>query len=679
MRLVLYLLAMVTGSAACNIPLYASETYNCLWECNPGFKMVDNSYCCPINAPAGTLSVCTQSGYEFVQCPANANIEYTGSDVGDNTCIYPWCVAGYVPSAAEQQSLVQHCSVQNGVYDATGCGNVIANFCKTPCPNGLMVEIDYNGNYILDANGNTQCVPCTTCPPGSFAGEACSGARMAICAICTTHNGVCVTGQTVAGAVLVTFQYSVDLLNGYFNNLVLVYKTDLPLATYDPINKTLTPIPQLQWPSPSNPSPVWKAGVNLQAYIDCPAKSGLMALGTPMTYTCTTLPCGTPDVSAFCSYVPCTNPLPVNAQYSQGCNWTCLSGWYGPACTLQCTGLHVAGPNCACADGWYGALCDQPCVTCLPGQYQKSCSECAPCTVCNINAGFFQSQACSATSDTVCKQCSACLGNSVLASACTATSDTICHGCTPCPPNQYVTQYCSAQGPTTCAPCSNCPPGQYAVGKCWGNSNTFCASCGKLPVFATWTVGCNWTCNAGFTPVDNQYCDRQDLVLNGGSLNQAQLGQTTANQVACQQTQIQSTMSHYFKSPTLLMSVSDSQTSLPCYPSACPCTPARRLSSVGGSGGTVSMQFWYAGSQQDTSNLSMAIPNLISVQSSVPVTSSDPGFWTQTNIILVAAGGGVLVLLTVLYLEYSHRNAVYSKLDANAAQLDVPIRLRYQY
>ena len=86
------LLVFLPLASTCLIPQHAHETYNCNWECDDGYNLVNAAYCCPLYAPVGKVSVCNAQGLWFMSCPANPTVTYSANS--DNNCITPVCAPG---------------------------------------------------------------------------------------------------------------------------------------------------------------------------------------------------------------------------------------------------------------------------------------------------------------------------------------------------------------------------------------------------------------------------------------------------------------------------------------------------------------------------------------------------------------------------------------------------------
>lgn len=120
------------------------------------------------------------------------------------------------------------------------------------------------------------------------------------------------------------------------------------------------------------------------------------------------------------------------------------------------------------------------CLTCAAGK-TLSGTTCVDCQTCA--AGKYASAACTATTQTVCSDCTACVTGATYETAtCTATADRACSACTTCAPGTYAAAACTAAANTQCAPChascgtcsgpdaddcltpAACPAGQYLEG-----------------------------------------------------------------------------------------------------------------------------------------------------------------------------------------------------------------------
>lgn len=164
------------------------------------------------------------------------------------------------------------------------------------------------------------------------------------------------------------------------------------------------------------------------------------------------------------------------------------------------------------------ATCSSSCST---NFYLDGCT-CKPCSVCETDKTY-RYEACTATTDTICRNCSTCGSGKYSWGCCWYPSDTrlpnkctdtYCVGCSACAYNQHVGVACAGTQDTlccrncvdgaeywyggfcvyekdrwnrwvkkseaTCAQCNKCPPGQYRWSGCAGNYNPYdskCTSC----------------------------------------------------------------------------------------------------------------------------------------------------------------------------------------------------------
>eukprot|EP00035_Acanthoeca_spectabilis_P010255 m.181613 g.181613 ORF g.181613 m.181613 type:complete len:4114 (+) comp14966_c0_seq9:327-12668(+) len=73
--------------------------------------------------------------------------------------------------------------------------------------------------------------------------------------------------------------------------------------------------------------------------------------------------------------------------------------------------------------------------------------------------------------------CQQCLDNEFLVAPCTATTDTLCQNCTVCDVGTYQTQACTSSSDTTCTVCESCAAGEFLDVYCNGTSPTTCRTC----------------------------------------------------------------------------------------------------------------------------------------------------------------------------------------------------------
>jgi len=138
---------------------------------------------------------------------------------------------------------------------------------------------------------------------------------------------------------------------------------------------------------------------------------------------------------------------------------------------------------------------DQVCLSCDPGFWDVDCK---PCSVCPLQQGYFEAQACTQTSDTVCQKATQCEDKQFMSKQleyfsdrectdCTVCeigtftsvecqmgdndanlvgADTVCQKCTECEIDQHVTRPCTIMQDTECTDCATCPESQYITELC---------------------------------------------------------------------------------------------------------------------------------------------------------------------------------------------------------------------
>jgi MYXO-CTERM domain-containing protein len=212
----------------------------------------------------------------------------------------------------------------------------------------------------------------------------------------------------------------------------------------------------------------------------CTGCSGNNYLSAGTCTGCSTCDAGTYTVSACTA---AANTVCANCDAScAGC-----SGAGAAACTSCSSGKYLSGGACkacsACGAGFFQsaacttttdavcAPCDAACATCsgagpsaclgcVSGKYLSG-GACATCATCG--PGFFQSAACTATTNTVCGACHA---------SCTACSGPDISQCGSCPAGFYLSG-------GACVACSKCAAGSYEAVACTTNANTLCVQCAR--------------------------------------------------------------------------------------------------------------------------------------------------------------------------------------------------------
>eukprot|EP00301_Raphidiophrys_heterophryoidea_P006556 c12637_g2_i1.p1 GENE.c12637_g2_i1~~c12637_g2_i1.p1 ORF type:complete len:465 (-),score=99.80 c12637_g2_i1:291-1685(-) len=127
------------------------------------------------------------------------------------------------------------------------------------------------------------------------------------------------------------------------------------------------------------------------------------------------------------------------------------------------------------------------CTKCAAGQFENSkcsgttntkCSECSG--PCKGGKGLYQSAACSAVADRVCLACSTCASDEFESAACDQGKDRVCVKCGPsCNAGEFEVQSCSGTSKRICRACSTCAAGTYQTTACTATSDTVCNTCSK--------------------------------------------------------------------------------------------------------------------------------------------------------------------------------------------------------
>ena len=196
---------------------------------------------------------------------------------------------------------------------------------------------------------------------------------------------------------------------------------------------------------------------------------------------------------------PCTDPpCPPGNYYSVRCNtnYQCVNN----ACSIcpannYCPGNTYAYPctNPTCTSGnYYSDRCDgktnNVCSVCKDQHYCPGNTNAYPCTICQ-NGTLYAKTSCTSTTDTICANCSTCVGGFV-ARPCTSQSDILC---IPCPrnsvpvgnnPTTYLDCVCKAGFygrvyNATYSTCSPCPSGKYCPGNTKNTSSFKVCLCNK--------------------------------------------------------------------------------------------------------------------------------------------------------------------------------------------------------
>lgn len=172
-----------------------------------------------------------------------------------------------------------------------------------------------------------------------------------------------------------------------------------------------------------------------------------------------------------------------------------------------------------------------PCTflgACPPNTYKKSgCTvkrntECYPCSKHACPDGFYESEACNATTDRICSKCSSkCpLGHFVSGAcrpdldlqctpcsspvcatgsyrtACTVANDSVCTKCSyneeaGCPPGTFENQSCTPLTNRQCRTCQACSGNNYQEKACHGTEDTKCGFCvsSSQSLYTAWSNG----------------------------------------------------------------------------------------------------------------------------------------------------------------------------------------------
>ncbi|CUG50904.1 membrane-associated protein, putative, partial [Bodo saltans] len=182
---------------------------------------------------------------------------------------------------------------------------------------------------------------------------------------------------------------------------------------------------------------------------------------------------------------------------------TCVTGYYGAACTTACPfcsatstcddGVDGTGA-CVCQYGWGGALCDVAC----PGGSATPCSNHGVCISSTLACTCYNSDATGYWTGTTCSACSEGWSGSACMTVCPRASNRVCSGHGTCVDGtcKCSQNYCDSACNVSFAGCSGCVNGTY--GKdcslvCPGGIDNICFGngyCGDGP-FGNGLCTCN--------------------------------------------------------------------------------------------------------------------------------------------------------------------------------------------
>ena len=153
--------------------------------------------CCPDDTAVGTYILCQRSSSLNQNCPTPSHYVYglattPLSGTKRNRCLDFTCDTGYYAQTSTQQSnLIAACAwATSGL--GTGCAAALSSYCApmTSCADGTTRLANADGTPILTVDGNYQCTPCSSCPPGSEAVPgSCTATSQTQCRPCQYEKG----------------------------------------------------------------------------------------------------------------------------------------------------------------------------------------------------------------------------------------------------------------------------------------------------------------------------------------------------------------------------------------------------------------------------------------------------------------------------------------------------------
>jgi len=196
------------------------------------------------------------------------------------------------------------------------------------------------------------------------------------------------------------------------------------------------------------------------------------------------------------SNTDCRNcPAQVLPQYGE---YTGEYDFVNLRCIYQCKGNIPNGNTCRCPEGKYinGSLQCTECSECGNGTFVTTpCgldtdTVCEPCSVCPENS--WETRSCRTVSgDTECAVCTECSDGTFPVTSCLARKDRECRQCTECGLEQYETSPCNpfvTGANRACSDCSTCVAGEYVNRSCGSMEDTICKPCRNLkPGGSEWT------------------------------------------------------------------------------------------------------------------------------------------------------------------------------------------------
>ena len=126
-----------------------------------------------------------------------------------------------------------------------------------------------------------------------------------------------------------------------------------------------------------------------------------------------------------------------------------------------------------------GTTQDGPCSE----KVDRTCKACTPCGGSNLAAPIwtkFVKEACTASTDTTCTDCSLCeAGRQYQVTPCGETQNRVCKPCTACDgQTNFQSAKCTETKDTQCDACATCSSTEYVKESCSAEKNTVCAAYG---------------------------------------------------------------------------------------------------------------------------------------------------------------------------------------------------------
>jgi len=379
---------------------------------------------------------------------------------------------------------------QPGFYVTQWCATDTPGICAS-CPAGTFSDgqnIELCSPCSGDTwsrRGATYCIPCVTCPKGTYQHQQCSSTTPRICRECAAGTHSNITDATECDTC---------------------------------------------------PDGTWSTN----GAVNCTECAGTCDVGHMVSVECTT------TTNKRCE--ECAAGTYSNQNDSTECT-TCADGTWSRSgesecqtCT-KCFPGHQIHTDCTTTND---RLCEEcPAGTYEAGNNSASCSSCSAgstwspsgateCTDCEIcQPGHYESVACTTTVPRVCAECPAGTYTSTTSEAaltyCQACSggywsvagETECTICETCPAGTYNEVECTV---TTARKCTNCPPGSYTS----TTDQSSCTDCGDGEWAIEGSTGCETctTCNPGHyiseacTNATDTQCSECDAGYYAGSSNE---------------------------------------------------------------------------------------------------------------------------------------------------------------